>query len=225
MSLHTSLVMVKADARGEMNEVFEAFGYRAIDAAKAHSWDAAIEAMRDREKGEPETVTKKPAVFDHGWTVILDDEMVMFSDEEACSAVARRFDAPVFGMCCEGISATYAFTFFNPDLQRSLILGDGEVSDDRGAPLPEESGIDPAELFETDVLDIMQRLGFPFEALEDATAVDVWKVAFEVGEDLGPPPIPPPLPTPPAQPTAPPRGTAHFPSVSIKPKKPWWKIW
>lgn len=225
MSLHTSLVMVKADARGAVNEVFESFGYRVIDSVKAHSWDAAIEATRGRLEERPETVTHKSVVFDHGWTVIVDDEMVMFVDEEACSALARRFDAPVFGMCCEGVSATYAFTFFNPDLQRSFLLSDGEVTEDRGAPLPEESGINLVELFDTDVLDIMQRLGFPYDALERATDFDVWELAFEAGENLDLPEDPPPLPAPLPQPTAPPRGTAHYPSVSIKPKKPWWKIW
>jgi hypothetical protein len=151
--------------------------------------------------------------------------MVMFADEEACSALARRFNAPVFGMCCEGISSTYAFSFFNPDLQRSFLVGDGEVSADHGTPLPEEAGIDLAELFETDVLDIMERLGFPFEDLEQATDFDVWELVFEVGEDLDLPQIPPPLPAPPPQPIAPPQGTAHYPSVRIKPKKPWWNFW
>ena len=223
MSLHTGLVMVKADARGAMSEVFEAFGYRTIDAAKARSWEAAVSAIRGERGAAP--AAYKPVVFERGWTAIIDDELVMFSDEEACSALARRFAAPVFCMCCEGISSTYALMFFNPDLQRSFMLVDGEVTDDRGAPLPEESGIDLAELFETDVLDIMQRLGFPFDALESATDFDVWNLVFEASEDLDLSQTPPPLPSTPPQTITPPRGTAHYPSVRIQPKKPWWKIW
>lgn len=226
MSLHSSFVLIKADVRPEIREVFEAFGYKPVGTEKAHSWDAATEAAEYPREGKAKNVVHKPVVFAGGWTTILDNEMVMFVEEDACSALARRFEVPVFAITCEGISGTYAFSLFNPELRRAYMVVQGEVTDDRGAPLPEEAGIDLADLFEDDVLEIMHRLGLSYEDLERAVDIDVWELDGSVGEDLDLPQLAPPPPMAPQQQT-----TARWQPVApqqpmgSKSKKPWWKFW
>jgi len=196
MSLHSGAVMIRADVRDRMHEIFESFNYRPVGSMAVNTFEEAIPLLDYPRADRPAEVVHKAVVFVNGWTVIIDNEMVMLTDEQACSAVSARIGQPLFGMVCEGASGSYAFSFFNPDLRRSLWSGEGQIQDQRGTPLPEEQGVDPADIFEDDVLLIMKRLGVDYAAIEAASPVIVWEL-----------------------------DESHIQVPAEPAPKPWWKFW
>ena len=129
----------------------------------------------------------------------------MFSEDLPCTELATRLSQPVFGAVCEGTSATYGFSYFNPDRQRSFLVSDSEVLEDSGTPLEAEAGITISDLFEDDVLLIMQRVGVDYLSLERLSGF----LVVELDESHLTAATPPPV-LPPAAPA---------------PRKPWWKLW
>lgn len=209
--------MVRADAQEGMAEVFETFHYGVLSRKTVDSADAAFDAMEWPRDDKPRTTVHKAVTFVNGWTVVFDPEMVMISEEDAMTALARRYDAPVFGMICEGASASYAFSFFNPEPRRAYFVSDGEVGVDRGEPLPEEADIDVSSLFEDDVLEVMTRLGVPYSEIETAGSFDVWELD-ESGLAEAEPPV-----SSPSEPVRP--ANSASPASPAKPVRPWWRLW
>lgn len=204
MSLHGGVLMVRADVRSEMADVFRSFDYQPVGSQTIASFLETVPLLQYPRSDRPASIVCKAVALVNGWTVVLDDEMIMLTEEDACARLAAHTSQPVFGMVCEGASGTYAFNFFNPDLRRSLWSSDGQVHDQRGTPLPEEQGMDVTDIFETDVLEIMRRLGVDYGAIEHASPFTVW----ELDESHIQVPAPPENPAPP-----------------MRPSKPWWKLW
>ena len=200
MSLSVSVVMVKADAMADVRAILELFEGRPLEVERVTGWDAVLDALRYPRPGKPRETVHKAATLCGEWTVILDPEMLLMANEAACAALAARYRAPVFGMVCQGTSGTYAFSLYDPDLRRAYWIGDGEVFDNRGEPLPQEAGVDLASLFEDGVLEIMKRVGVDYAELEEAGAFEVWSL----DESHLIPPVEP---------------------APVKPKRPWWRIW
>jgi hypothetical protein len=203
MSLSASVVAVKADARDSIREVLEMFAQRPLEMRPVPGWEAALEAMRYPRDDSPRTTVHKAVTLCGGWTVVMDPEMLMAVDADACARLSERFRAPVFAMICQGTSGTYAFSWYNAGQRRRFWLSDGEVMEDDGDPIPEEAGIDLRSLFEDGVLLIMERAGLRYADLESASSFEVW--ALDESH----------LMASKAQPPAPRQRGA----------KPWWKVW
>jgi hypothetical protein len=193
--------MVRANVTADMASVFESFNYRPVRSEVVLGWDGAIAALAYPRSGAPREHVYKAVVWHSGWTVVLDPEMVMATEEAACSDLARKARAPVFTMLCEGASGSYAFSLYDPELKRAYFVVDGVVHDDRGVPIPEEVDLRMEELFEDDVLLIMERLGVPYRSLETIGSFTIWTLDESHS-----------APTP-------------LPEGTPVPKKPWWKPW
>jgi hypothetical protein len=185
-----------------MANIFRDFNYNPVGSEPIRGWLPTLQALAYPRQGAPRDHVYKAVALHAAWTVILDPELVMVTEEEACARLASRTRAPVFSMICEGASGTYSFSLLDPDVRRAYMSVAGEVQDDRGAPLPEEAGIDLARIFEDDVLLVMERLGVPYAALELAPSFDVWTL----DESHMHPEIPRPGPS-----------QATY--------RPWWKLW
>jgi hypothetical protein len=192
--------MVRADVTPDMRSVFESFNYRPVHSEVVVGWERALAALAYPRPGAPRDHVYKAVVWHSGWTVVLDPEMVMATEEAACSELARKAHAPVFTMVCEGTSGSYSFSLYDPDLKRSYSVVDSVVHDDRGVPIPEEVDVRLEELFEDDVLLIMERLGVSYQSLEAIDSFTIWTL-----DESHLVPIPPP-------------------EASVA-KKPWWKPW
>jgi hypothetical protein len=203
VSLSASLLLVRADARDTMRDVFELFKQKPLGMQPVPSWQAALEAIRYPRADSPRTTVHKAVAVCRDWTVVLDPELLMAADADACARLSERFRAPVFAMICQGTSGTYAFSWHDADRRRRFWVSDGEVIEDDGDPIPEEDGINLAGLFEDDVLLIMERVGLRYTELESASGFDIWAL----DESHLVPATP--------QPAMPPQMNA----------KPWWKVW
>lgn len=101
-----------------------------------------------------------------GCTWLLDGEsLVAFQDDAALSRLSSATGQPVLGWLCQGTSNTYALRWFSPGLQRDVTATAGEVTLYEGQPLPEEAGLDWSQVGETDLLQILERLGMPYDGM------------------------------------------------------------
>ena len=208
MSLHIGLLMIKGNHLAHLDEVLESFNYHGTGNDRdVAQWDEAASYLSNWMLTRSRVL--KAACFHQGWTVIFDPEMVMASDEDACQALSTTAQARVFGMTCEGASNTYAFSLFDGKKIRGYFAVDGEVFEDFGDPLPEESGLNSDKAyFEDDILEIMQRIGMNYDKVIGESTHFVIKELDEGDEN--------PSELPPQE------INQEDPD---KPKKPWWQFW
>jgi hypothetical protein len=209
MSLHACLLMIRGNHIDELPGIFEDYGYQPRAApTTAKGWDKALDALEEAEEaliaGKPSPIGRKLACLVHGWTMILDPELVMVADEAACLKTSRRLKSRMFTMVCEGSSATYAYGFYEGNLVRSVWYGDGTVDVNKGPQQPEEGELDPADLSEEAVLGVMRRMGVDYE---DLASVHEYYV-YEFDES----------------------GNASEEPAAGQPKtsdgtRPWWRFW
>lgn len=108
-------------------------------------------------------VVRKAAYESNGWTYLFDPEMVVMMNDQELSDFAGENATDIFAWVCEGVSASYGFRVFKPELCRDLLAVDGSVATDVGAPLREEQGIEWGRADEADVLALAARLGAPYD--------------------------------------------------------------
>lgn len=200
MSLHASVLLLQGDVTLRMVEVFEAFSYKPVQSRRIQGWLNVLNELQYPRTDSPREHVHKAVTVYKGWTVVLDPELILAAEEKICSSLAELLKVSIFGMLCEGISGSYGFWLYQPQLRRGYLRVDGTVEQDIGSPIPEEGGVDLAHLFEDDVLLIMRRLGVSFQELELVEDYEVWTL-----------------------------DTSHFiPPVAAGPSrqpKPGWKVW
>jgi hypothetical protein len=200
--------MIEGNHLPDLDEALESFDYHNTGNDRVVAqWDEAASYLSNWMLTRSRVL--KVACFHQGWTVIFDPEMVMASDADACQALSTTAQARVFGMICEGTSNTYAFSLFDGKKIRGHFALDGEVFEDFGDPLPEESGLNSDKAyFEDDILVIMQRIGVNYGKVISESTHFVIKELDEGDEN--------PSELPPQE------INQEDPD---KPKKPWWQFW
>jgi hypothetical protein len=200
MSLHISVVAIQGDHVGEAGDLLRLFGCGAEDGPiEVTGWDAAARHLGDH--------SCKAVYFDGKWTVIVDPELVLMTDEAACAEVSRRLGSQVCGLVCEGVSGTYGFNVFRGGSKvRGFCSTNGVITEDEGAALPEEAEFEHSRASETSVIETLARIGFDYWNLERADRVLVYC---------------PGRPGPWAAPTAGQSGGA----AERKRSRSWWRFW
>jgi hypothetical protein len=157
--------MIEGDHRSELGKIFKMFDYE--DTGKdlgIKKWNEITNYLSDYIEG---TRVVKAVCFQQGWTIIIDPEMVMFSDEEACIKVSSELKSRVFGMICEGTSGTYGFTLFDNKKIRGLLSTNSQIVEDFGVQLPSESKFDKSKIFEDDIVLVMRDMGVDYGKLNE----------------------------------------------------------
>mgnify|MGYP001545905326 CR=1 FL=1 len=176
MSLHLSILAIEGDHLAEFPRLWQRFDFEPRgDAREGVDWETV-----NRADDAPED---KAVCVVGGWTVVLDPEMVLMTETEACAALSAELKARVVGVVAEGVSASYGYHVFADGQQvRGFLRVDGELVDDHGAPLPEEAGIALQDVGESEVFDLLGRFGVDYDALEGETDFVLWPLTF-TGED------------------------------------------
>jgi hypothetical protein len=206
MSLHASLLMIKGDHLNRIEEILTTFNYRLTGTVEhIDSWSKALDAMTYPRPGKSRDIVYKVGFVHNGWTVILDPEMVVLANEDACAQTSQTLGSPVFGMVCEGTSNSYGYSFYDGKLVRAFWVGDGDIFDNRGDELLQEDGIDLDDVSEDSVLKVMDRLGVNYADFEKPHAFQ----AFELDESHIGVSVKQPIPL----------------SRESRNRKPWWRFW
>lgn len=160
MSLHISLVSIQGNHLSEIVGVLEDCEYIVEESYSINSGDQVSEELGwspDRNR------VAKAAYFEHGWTFVIDPELVLFMDD-IWLRYSRKWDNRIFGWVCEGVSCSYGITVFDSGIKRRKILSiDGEIVADEGKPLNEETDLDWKDVWETDILEIAKRIGAEYD--------------------------------------------------------------
>jgi hypothetical protein len=204
MSLHGSFIMIQGNHLTSLPEVFSRFKYVPTSPPQQiYGWKETLEALAYPEKAKPKTIVYKAACYINNWTVIYDPEMLMVNDEITCSSISNWLNVRVFGMICEGTSNTYAYINCDGTLTRTFWISDGEIFKDSGEKFPEESKTQ--NINESDVLEIMGRLGVNLQNLEEVKQFYLFE--FDESNMGASEPV-------------------NFTPTEIPPKKkPWWRFW
>jgi hypothetical protein len=206
MSLNTGLIMIKGNHLDRLEQVFDAFKYRWTGRVRqVDDWDDAWEAMRP----DPSPGVVRHAVLVHnGWTIILDYESVLWTDEEACREVSQKLQSRVFAMSCAGVASSYAYRLWEGTRVRKVWWEpSGGIFENEGEPLPEEEGIDFNLVGEEEVLMVMERLSVDYSELQEVEAFQV--VELDRSSLLAELPA----------------TNVAEPQAAPPPKKAWWKFW
>src|SRR5262245_12106114 len=173
MALHTSSVHFEGQRSREMAQLLERLNYRLTGPpATAQTGDAAAELL-DADTGDRNIVRK--AVYESGgWTFLFDPELVVMTEDGVLSEYARANRIRVFAWVCEGVSASYGFKLFAPELVRDVLSVDGEVVTDVGPATPHESGVNWSSCSEREVMRIADRLGAPFDGFTKNRTYEIY---------------------------------------------------
>lgn len=169
MSLHTSVIAIRGNHVDDVAAVLERCDYRLLGPPTIY--DNVDDAWGDlTDEPEDRTKVKKLAYCDGGWTFIVDDELVMMVQDDVWSHFSDHWQTRILGWICEGASGTYAIAVFdNGKKVRDALYVDGELRENNGSPLPEETGVDWSSPYEDDILGIADRMGAPFGCSDSAS--------------------------------------------------------
>ena len=219
MSLHCSVVCIRGNHLSRMTDLLSLLDYRLVGSPVSCATSKALEAALD-EPTHNRDIVRKAAYESNGWTYLFDPEMMVMMSDKELSDFARENSTDIFTWVCEGISASYGFRVFNPELRRDLLAVGGSVKTDVGTRLPEEQGLDWGQADETDILSFATRLGAPY----DYFSTDRSYVVYTLDESH--------MPVPDAagvnlteQPFRPEDIVARVVGRVPIEKKPWWKFW
>jgi hypothetical protein len=201
-----------------MPDLLQHLEYRIVGEPTMCLTSSAAEAVLDEPTGS-RNVVRKAAYEAAGWTYLFDPEMVVMMADEQLSAFARKHETNVFAWLCEGVSTSYGFRTFSPELQRDLLVVGGVITADVGQRLPEERDFDWARANEAVVLDLARRLGAPF----DNFSTDRPYTIFTLDESAMPAVDLADLPV--VEPMFRHDVTAKLVGRVGPAEKPWWKFW
>ena len=171
MGLTVSLVMIQGDHLTSLSEVFEALGYRGTGKVReVFSAEEAKELVSDPALGR--TSFRMFACIVHGWTVVVDPELVMASDQDACAKVSTQLKTRLFSMTIQESTGTYAYDLYNGQRIRGFLYQDGEMVETLGNPFDPQSGFVETKLFDVVIQEQMQELGVKYG--------DIWKASLYV---------------------------------------------
>jgi hypothetical protein len=172
MSLHTSLVAVRGNAKNALEHLLRQCSYSATAPPKhLTEW-----THLDNELVGPED---KAVCLHGGWTTLVDPEFTVMLEDDRLAQLSAPRAAPVLTMICEGVSDTYGFALFKNGVKtRSLTVSAGKIVENTGQALTEENGLNPKDLDEKHLLEILQRLGYSYESLHKTTDITVHKLRF-----------------------------------------------
>ncbi|MDG9669386.1 hypothetical protein ONV78_16720 [Hahella sp. CR1] len=147
------------------------------------------------------TIYKEVASI-NGWTVILDSDLCMTEDTDRIRSISEKLNTPVFSMVCESVSGTYGFSYTDQGVHRSYCLEGGTIIEDIGQPIPQERDIKLTELFETDVIGLLSRIGVSSLDIQNHSDFEVWELEYTN-----------------------PLEENHLHTSLPSSKNPWWKFW
>jgi hypothetical protein len=172
MSLHANFVLLEGDRRREVERLLGELGFAfAVVPRAMPSFNAASKALLQFQVSP--TVVKQAVGLVRGWTVIYDPERAIAAEPDTLRKLARLARARLLSVVCDGLSGSCGFVAVQGAATRALLVSNGAVVHDSGPPLTEEQGLRREALAEEDVRIVLERVAFPFGAIEES---GTWQV-------------------------------------------------
>ena len=111
---------------------------------------------------------------DNGWTIICDPELVDPTEDQKIEILSQSLGADIWTTIIQTTSGTYSFSKFSPNKVRHVLAVDGEVLENEGTPLPEETGLNINERISDDDLEALAK-AVGFKIVPDSSGTFVIK--------------------------------------------------
>lgn len=102
---------------------------------------------------------RKAAYIYRGWTHIVDTEMVIMTEETTLAKLSKSLGATIVTWIAESSSNTTGFSLFEKGFLKRRVWAVGGQADAKGKRIPAEGKIDWSKASESDLMDLVTRLG------------------------------------------------------------------
>jgi len=168
MGLHIGAVAIQGDHRQDMPQILEQWGYRLLEKPQTvSSRDAAVK-MQHRDVKHTQAMIAVSLV--DGWTLLSSRDIDLWWDKKLMAllqTISSEKKVPVLGWMVESCSETNGFMYIYNNAVRYIYAIDGQIFEDVGKPLEQESGIEWTEAGQGEIEGLCKRLNVPFDAIED----------------------------------------------------------
>jgi hypothetical protein len=166
MSLHANFVLLEGDHRRSLERILAELGLPfAVVPRAMPSFNAASKALLQFQMSP--TVVKQAVGFVRGWTVIYDPEKALATEPEPLRRLAQLARTRLLSIVADGLSGACGFISVQGAATRVLLTNGAAVVHDSGPPLQEEQGLRRDALAEEDVRLLLERIAFPFAAVDE----------------------------------------------------------
>lgn len=205
-----SILAIKGNHLDKQSDIFDAFRYTDLHQDKPFDYlsDMYTYVFDNYFNFSDRDVALRGIWVDSDWTIICDPETVDFLDDAALVKISEKLDSDVMTFLIQTTSGSFGFAKYNRFKQRHFFSVAGNLTDNTGIPLPEESGLNiNGQIFADDITSLAHRLGIDFEK-----TVKQMCIAKQLGynEELK-------------------KELALYksaqPKAPAKKTKPWWKPW
>jgi len=148
--LHFSEIAIQGDHMKDVDALFSKLEYRVVAMSWVTGWTQFNNALDKQPISK--TRVRKAVYVSHGWTHIVDPELVIFTEEKILAKESQALHAKIITWLCESTSDTYGFTVYeNGRMLRSVLKSRGEI-DTKGNRLAAEHKIVWKDAGEDEVL-------------------------------------------------------------------------
>jgi hypothetical protein len=175
-----AIIAIKGDHWNNQDTIFEAFKYEDLKQDKLFdNLDKAGEYLFNNYFNFSEKDIALCGIWiDNGWTMLLDPEMVNVLDDEALVNISSKLNAPVHTFIIQTTSNSFAFASYNQIKQRQFMSIEGNITEDTGTPMSEESGLNiNNQIFVDDILKLANKIGIDMEG-KNAKAFTVKQLGY-----------------------------------------------
>lgn len=163
MGYSIGVIAIKGNHLDKTDKLFSTFDY--IDNNESKSYSTWTEAQNFLDSNYFEYTHKDIALRgiweDNGWTIIYDPEMVDLLESEKLESISKITSADIWTILIQTTSGSFSFSKFAPARVRHFFVGDGQIAENEGTPLPEEKGLNINEnIFVDDLESLTKTLGF-----------------------------------------------------------------
>jgi len=124
--LHLSEIAIQGDHAKDVESLFAILKYRVIGSSWVTGWSGWNDALDKRTANRH--LVRKAVYVTHGWTHIVDPELVMFAEEKVLAKESKALHAKIITWLSESTSDTYGFSAYDKGrLLRSVLNLNGKT--------------------------------------------------------------------------------------------------
>ena len=169
-----SIIAIKGNHLDKVSSIFATFNYIDNKADKQFdSVDNAVAYLSDNYFSFADKNIAIRGIWEcNGWTLIHDPEMVDAADDNVMESLAKNINSDIYSFLIQTTSGTFGFTKFNPSLTRQFLSSEGNIAQNDGEPIAEESGLNiNGKIFIDDIIKLANKLGIDIEGKTPTTVI------------------------------------------------------
>ena len=166
MGYSIGLIAIKGNHFDKTDKLFSTFDYADNGESKTYTtWDEAGKFLDNNYfEYANRDIALRGIWVDNGWTIIYDPEMVDLLEDEKIELLSKTIDTDIWTILIQTTSGSFSFSKFSPNKVRHFFVSDGQINENEGLPLSEETGLNiNTKIFGDDLESLAKTLGFKIQ--------------------------------------------------------------